>query len=353
MEEKKDIFALVELMLRPCFCVRDGRIVHFNTAAKGLMVEEGTDIGTLLLTGQEEYRDYSDGQLYLTLSILSRLYGAAVTRLDGMDLFVLEPEEDDPTLQAMALAAMELRESLNGVILAAKALSSFDTPAEAEQSARMSRSLHRLLRLAGNMSDAGRIPAPDRQETVDIGPLFDEILEKAASLASSAGMKLCFHPLQEEVWMPADREILERAVLNILSNALKFTPKGGTVEASLTRKGCLLLFSVADSGSGMDESIRSSVFHRYLRAPGLEDPAFGLGLGLVMVRRAAASHGGTVLIDRSGNTGTRVTMTMAIRRSGIAELRSPIFRPDYTGGWDHALVELSDCLPAELYKEEL
>ena len=143
---------------------------------------------------------------------------------------------------------------------------------------------------------------------------------------------------------------LNQILLNILSNAIKFTPKGGTVTAKLTRSGRMLRLSVTDSGSGIAQSVRSSVFSRYLRQPALEDSRYGIGLGMVLIRTAAAHHGGAVLIDQPEGAGTRITMTMSIRQSKQATLRSNVLRVDYAGERDHGLIELSECLPTELYE---
>ena len=72
---------------------------------------------------------------------------------------------------------------------------------------------------------------------------------------------------------------------------------------------------------------------------------------MAIVRTAAANHGGTILVSPSKKGGTKITMTIAIRQNDSTTLHSPVFRPDYTGGFDHGLVELSDCLPSEFYKE--
>ena len=108
--------------------------------------------------------------------------------------------------------------------------------------------------------------------------------------------------------------------------------------------------SETDSGSGIAQSVRSSVFSRYLRQPALEDSRYGIGLGMVLIRTAAAHHGGTVLIDQPEGAGTRITMTMSIRQSKQATLRSNVLRVDYAGERDHGLIELSECLPTELYE---
>ena len=69
-----------------------------------------------------------------------------------------------------------------------------------------------------------------------------------------------------------------------------------------------------------------------------------------IIRTAAAHHGGAVLIDQPEGVGTRITMTMSIRQSKQATLRSNVLRVDYAGEQDHGLIELSECLPTELYE---
>ena len=113
----------------------------------------------------------------------------------------------------------------------------------------------------------------------------------------------------------------------------------------------MLRLTIEDSGSGIAETVRVNLFRRYQREPGIEDSRYGLGLGLAIVRTAAANHGGTVLISNGREGGTRITMTLAIRQDDSTILRSPLLRPDYTGGFDHGLVELADCLNPEYYRE--
>ena len=97
--------------------------------------------------------------------------------------------------------------------------------------------------------------------------------------------------------------------------------------------------------------IRGNIYDRYKRQPGLEEGRFGIGLGMVLVRSAATIHGGTVLVDQPAAGGTRVTMTMAIRKNTDGVLRSPVMHVDYSGEWDHMLIELADGLPAPLYEQ--
>jgi signal transduction histidine kinase len=199
------------------------------------------------------------------------------------------------------------------------------------------------------MSDAAQWSQRSAMEIREIGSIFSEIFEKAGAFSESAGITISFDPLTESVYTLVDREQLERATLNILSNAMKFTPAGSCIHASLTRWGKFLRLTVRDLGSGIADDVRSTLFSRYLRHGGIEDRRFGLGLGMVLIQSAAAAHGGTILIDHPAGGGTRVTMTLAIRQTAASQLRSPLLMPDYAGYWDHTLLELSDCLPHELY----
>lgn len=356
MDRNKDVLGMLDLMIRPGFCVKDNTIVKCNQAAESLGLTPGAPISGLLRTGAEEYEAFAGGALYLTLELAGQCCGASVSRIEDTDVFILEQEADGKELRAMALAARELREPLSNVMITAQRLFPLTALQEDEQTkaqvARLNRGLYQMLRVLGNMSDAARTVNPERQELREMGSLFAEVFAKAQSVIPHTGLELTYKGLTEEVYGLADAQQLERAVLNILSNAIKFTPRGGTIQASLTRRGHVLRLSVQDSGSGIAENVRSNVFSRYLRQPAMEDSRFGIGLGMVLVRSAAADHGGVVLIDQPEGQGTRVTMTMDLRRRQNATLRSQVLTVDYAGERDHWLVELAGCLPPEVYEQE-
>lgn len=355
MERISDAMGMLDLMVRPGFFVKDNLIVKVNQSAAGLLISEGTEISELLVTGKEEYAAFNGGCLYLTLSVSGQSWGASVTRMGDLDVFILEQEADQAELQAMALAAQELREPLANVMTTADRLFPMvalqDDPATRDQVARLNRGLFQMLRVISNMSDANRYSASQitSQEVRDVGGFLQEVFDKAQALVAHTGITLTFSGLPETVYCLVDTEKLERAVLNILSNAIKFTPSGGTIEASLTRRGAMLYLTVLDSGSGIPDNVKGTIHSRYLRGPVLDEGRFGIGLGMVLIRSAATHHGGTVLIDQPGETGTRITLTLAIRQNQSGTLRSNIHRFDYAGERDHGLLELSGNLPHELY----
>lgn len=349
MEKNKELRDWLNLLIRPGFYVEEGRITQVNAAAQGLLLEPGMDIGPLITSGLESYQNFQTGCLYVQLTLSGMAFHGCVTKDQAADVFILDADAGDTALQALSLAARELRSPLSAVMHGVQAMREENNP----QAAALNRGLYQLLRLVGNMSDAGRTPGNARMETADLTAFFDELFEKTAVFAQAAGIRLEYQGLSKPLLCLADRELLERAVLNLLSNAMKFTPKGGTVRVTLFAGGTSLRLSVWDSGPGIAQEIQGNLFSRYLRQPGIEDSRFGLGLGMVLVRSAAAAHGGAVLIDQPEGWGTRVTITVALRREKAEVLRSPIMRIDYAGERDHALTELSDCLPVSLYKKEI
>lgn len=335
----------------PGFAVKENRIIHCNQAAEALLLTPGTDVRELLLTGREEYAAFQSGCLYLKLKLSAEGWGASVTRDGEHHIFLLDQTPEDADLRSLALAARELRSPLSNLMIAADSLMRFsgEDPQVQEQLARLNRSLHQMHRLVNNMSDAGRSDLLSPAGIHDWNRCIHDIFEKIAARLEGTRVVLTWQGLDEPVWGLVNVGQLERAVLNIVSNSMKFMPEGGSIHARLTRQNNMLHLSIQDSGSGIAENILSNVFTRYQRQPGIEDSRYGIGLGMVLIRSAAADHGGTVLIDSPGGTGTRVTMTMAIRQdAGL--LKTPVI-PPLVDGSRQVLTELAECLPWELYKK--
>ncbi len=345
MEEQRKISGFLNQILQPGFVVKDNRIMQVNQAAGAMLLEPGQAFFPLISLGSEEYTAPWEGQLCLTLTIAEQTFGASVTRMGEFDLVLIDQEEDWPEFRSMALISMEFRSPLMQAINAARQLET-ENPA----AAKVNQSLMQMLRMVSNMADISRYAASSQMETRDVDSFLMELFEKAGTLTAGK-TQLTFEGLRQPVFSLIDPEQLERAVWNLLSNCVKFLPQSGAIHARLTRQGRMLRLTIEDSGSGIAEGVRANLFRRYRREPGIEDSRYGLGLGLAIVRTAAANHGGTVLIGSGKNGGTRITMTLAIRQDDSTILHSPLRRPDYTGGFDHGLVELADCLNPEHYRE--
>ena len=334
---------ILDSIVLPAFLVKAGTVSQVNGAAEKLMIAPGIPIDQLLHTGHVDYSHFTQGRMYLTLSLCGEIRGANVSKLDHEDLFLLE-QEDKGEFTALSLAAKQLREPLSRALASAERL--YSTEAE-DDFRRLNRGLYQMLRIISNMSSAA-LPS-SRLETVNITAVVSEVFEKAYALLSANDISLKFEAPEEQIYGLADSDQLEQAIHNLLSNAAKYLPKGGEISAALVRKEKMLHLSIRDNGSGIGQDILPTLFSRYLREPAIEDARSGLGLGMVLIKAAAQTHQGTVLIDTPEEGGTRITLTIAIRQQTEDILRSPIMRVDRYGERDHALIELSDVLPPELF----
>lgn len=340
---------------RPVFCVKSGKIIAANSAAQHRMLCTGMDIFEIVGEHRDAYEAFESGCLYLTITAGGLPCDASVTRTDEYDIFLILQDAEDERLQALALAAQQLRIPLSTVMTEAdRLLAGLDTndPDTVQQAKHINRGLFQLLRIIVNMSDANRYqndPKAD-MENVNLSSLVNEVLEKIRSVASGSGVQIQYTAINEFVFGLANSEKLERAIHNLLSNAIKFAEPGTVVDVSLTRNGNRLAIAVTNTGTA--GAAEHSFWNQYRREPAIEDSRCGLGLGMTLVRSVASAHGGTVLVDHPANNETRVTMTIAITKKSDGDVHSPVIRlGDYAGGRDRSLLELSDILPTESYEK--
>lgn len=357
MEQNQAKAEMLSHFIAPAFYAENGIVTLANQASQALLITPGTQVSDLIYTGREEYEAFTGGYLYLTMQIQDQLYSAAVTEEDGAQLFVTQNIADDGSLQAFSLAAKELRSPLAGVMLATQRLleklPEDCDPKTRQQAAYINQNLYRMLRIIGNMSDAGRFAnfLDVHMEQADVSAVLKELLESIQCTCAESGLNFRFTCPEEPIYGPIDREKLERGVYNLVSNALKYAEKPSCVEVSVSRKANRLAITVKDSGNGIPAAIRNTMYQRYRRSPGIEDAGQGIGLGMVLARSAASIHGGTLLMEAPPGQGAKITMTISLAPKEL-ELRSPVMRIDYTGEYNHCLVELADCLPGEQYSPE-
>ena len=141
-----------------------------------------------------------------------------------------------------------------------------------------------------------------RKEVVDFGNIAREALETLSELALERGIDLGFVSDAQPLAILGHSALLRELVLNLIDNAIRYTPPGGAVTASLRREGMDVIFRVEDNGRGIPESDRERVFERFYRR--LESGGEGSGLGLAIVREIVLAHGGTIALgDRSPPPG--------------------------------------------------
>ncbi len=354
MEEQGEITTMLQLLPQPAFRVENGVITHINPAAAAYFLQPGQPFAPMIVCGAQEYAEFSAGSLYLTLSLCDQHIGAVVSSVEPAHIVTLVQAAGQPQLQAMALAAKELREPLGGMLSLAEQMLPAIIAENGEletQAAQMNRRLYQMLRIVSNMSDAVTYvqPQPGRMETVEICAFLAEILDKTGALAQQAHISLVYELPGELIFTLADREKLERAIYNLLSNAIKYALRDTAVSIKLVRKDKRLYLSVSNASTGPVQL--GNLYNRFLREPALEDSRNGIGLGMALVCSVATQHGGTVLVDTADDS-TRVTMTMQIKQAPAGSVHSPVMRFDYAGERDHCLIELADVLPASAYSPD-
>ncbi len=350
MEQKKLQPDMLDFLPQPAFYAQNGSITRVNQAAASKSLEPGTEVSALLKTGAEEYALFQGGELYLSLTVENAPIGASVTRLGDKDVFILEQSCEQEEFHALALAAQELRDPLATIITVSDRLLSNlkDSDSSAAQLSRFNQGIYKLHRLIGNMSYAEKCnrKAPVYTETCNLRSFFEELSAAADGLVSMSNRTLVYSGLEKDAFCLVNKELLERAFYNLLSNAIKFSPEESVIRITQKRNRNRLYLTVENQKDNFDGKDFFTGFHR---DPGICDGRCGIGLGMVLVRSAASSHNGTVLVEQT-ETHTRITMSLLITQSSETAVRSPVLFVDYAGDRDHKLIELSDALPAEAYK---
>ena len=144
-----------------------------------------------------------------------------------------------------------------------------------------------------------------------------------------------------------DAHMIERMLLNLFSNALKFTPSGGKVKMTIQVQKADVLLKVRDTGCGITQKQMEVLFERYLHSDRLDPQPHGLGLGLPLSRTIVQAHDGRIFVQSQVGKGAQVTVALPNRKSMIQQVHDVAF--DYVGGFNHIFVELADALPSQIF----
>jgi signal transduction histidine kinase len=177
------------------------------------------------------------------------------------------------------------------------------------------RNANRLLRLVGDLLftaqvEAGKFQLDERRQS--IGTILAGCVESGRPVATAAGITLVLNvAVDREASVDAVR--LGQACDNLISNAIKFTPRGGTVTVGLTSSETVAVITVTDTGMGIAADELDKLFSRFFRATTATRNAVpGVGLGLVITRAIARAHGGDMSVTSEEGVGTRFSMTLPL-----------------------------------------
>jgi signal transduction histidine kinase len=176
--------------------------------------------------------------------------------------------------------------------------------------------IDRMGSIIGDMLMLSRIDASEERlapQEVELSHLLDETLRKFQALAARRGVRLERGSTHADVPARADAERLQRALFNLLKNAVEHSPPNSRVTATLATDGESALFLVTDQGPGIAPEERDRVFERFHRGSGGHAGDSGSGLGLPIARWIAEAHGGSLELADDPGGGTAATLVIPVR----------------------------------------
>jgi len=148
-------------------------------------------------------------------------------------------------------------------------------------------------------------------QAVDMSEIVRAVAEKYAEKAADRGVKLRFSPRSSLPAVSGDPKSLERALMALVDNAIKFSPLGGDVEINLAEKDDSLRVAVRDHGIGIPKENHPRIFDRFYHLEKHEDNLFsGIGLGLAITRQVITQHNGNLELDSEPGKGTMFTLVL-------------------------------------------
>jgi PAS domain S-box-containing protein len=287
------------------------------------------------LLGVMDFAIAADGRRFgpEDLAVAQELARRCALALDNARLHRKVQEAVRARDEMLAVVSHDLRSPL-GAILASASVLERSAPAGpvgervrrsagiiARTSARMARLVGDLLDLAA--LDSGRLsiaPAPLRP-----GEVIEEAADAIRPLAAEAGVHVAVQPPGPSPLVHGDRARLEQVLVNVLSNAVKVSPRGGSVCVGYRRRGGHVVFSVADCGPGIAPEERARVFERYWRGGDAEYQ--GTGLGLAIARGIVEAHGGQIWAASRRGRGAIFRFSVPVARE-VAPARAPLAGAD-------------------------
>jgi signal transduction histidine kinase len=215
--------------------------------------------------------------------------------------------------EVLGVVAHDLRNPLNLLSTTAHLLIEPDLPSERRQAAYAinAKAVQRMNRLISDLLDVVRLEAG--RLSLHVGPYeIDRVLRETAEAfqarANEHAVTLALMPDASGVIVPADGERLMQVLDNLVGNALKFTPAGGTITLSSAAGDGWVRVAVADTGPGISEAHRARLFERFWQAR--DTDRRGLGLGLAIARGIVESHGGVMRVDSTLGSGSTFQFTL-------------------------------------------
>jgi signal transduction histidine kinase len=233
--------------------------------------------------------------------------------------------------QFLANMSHELRTPLNAILGFSELIASRTFASDLEKHVEYAGLVHKsgthLLTLINDILDLAKIEAGAlvlQEREIDVGPLIGEQVELLGAGASAGAVILRTDIAANLPIVIADERALKQIFINLLSNALKFTPRGGQVLAfARLEPGAALAFGVSDTGIGIAAEDQARVFEDFGQAQhDVMTSDRGTGLGLPIVKGLVEAHGGRITLESRVNKGTTVTVFLPTSRARLRDVEA-------------------------------
>ena len=175
----------------------------------------------------------------------------------------------------------------------------------------------RLLNLINNIIDTSKIDSGFyrlEKEEVNIVTLVEDTALSMVELAEVKGLEIIIDPEIEELFINCDKLDIERCIINLIGNAIKFTDVGGTITVSICELEGKVKIGVKDTGIGIDEKYHKNIFDRFGQVNSVSSEAFGgSGLGLTLTKNLINLHGGEITVISEVGKGSEFIIILPIQ----------------------------------------
>ena len=169
----------------------------------------------------------------------------------------------------------------------------------------------RLTQMTKTLLEMSALQSVPRNDRIQLAPMMEEILTDLAPLAEKNGITLT---CGGDGAMTGSDGLLYRLLFNLTENAIKYNHPGGTVRLTVQEEAAHLVIRVADTGCGIPESYRESIFQPFFRVDKSRSREYGgVGLGLSLVWAIAELHGGSVCVEDSSEAGTTIAVQLPVQ----------------------------------------
>lgn len=210
----------------------------------------------------------------------------------------------------MRIAGHELKNPLSPLLLQLHMLKEGKrgplTPDQGRSMEAMYGQMQRMQRLIEDLLDSARLEGEGaglEKTDVDAVAIADRAVQTYAETARQWGVDLALDAPPEPVVLQADAQRAEQVLVNLLANALKFTPRGGHVRVQVREEVDAVVWDVVDDGPGIEPDEQQSVFEAFAQASGPKGREHGSGLGLFIARDIVAAHGGSIRVRSAPGEG--------------------------------------------------